>query len=252
MLAQTETAPGGFAMTRPVVESNDDARSAARLEERAAIDACLKGDVSAFDALVIRHQKTIQRVCYRFTGNSEDAADLTQEVFVKAYRSLSKFRGTSAFSTWLYRIAVNSCLSFKASPRNRTENWDEDHDIAKDEEREPEGAQARIHEVEEDDDTADGDQQRGGRQHGDRPEQLSAERRHGALYERRGEYGVGGHLLCGTREQRTPLHAQRKSKAGRACRPTRFDRKVLLVPYLQAGSPSPAVVTSVLLVFTAI
>jgi len=129
MLAQTEIAPPGFAMTRPLVESKDDARDLARLEERAAIEACLAGDASAFDALVVRHQKSIQRVCYRFTGNTEDAADLTQEVFVKAYRSLPKFRGTSAFSTWLYRIAVNACLSFKAARKNRTEDWDEDHDI---------------------------------------------------------------------------------------------------------------------------
>jgi RNA polymerase sigma-70 factor (ECF subfamily) len=68
-------------------------------------------------------------VCYRFTGNAEDAADLTQEVFIKAYRSLPKFRGTSAFSTWLYRIAVNACLSFKTVRKNRTEAWDEAHDI---------------------------------------------------------------------------------------------------------------------------
>ncbi len=129
MLAQTETAPRGMAMTRPLVGSTDDARDVARLEERAAIEACLSGDTSAFDVLVVRHQKTIQRVCYRFTGNTEDAADLTQEVFVKAYRSLPKFRGTSAFSTWLYRIAVNACLSFKASRKNKTEEWDEDHDI---------------------------------------------------------------------------------------------------------------------------
>lgn len=129
MLAQTENAAPGFAMTRPLAESGDEARKTAHLEEKAAIEACLMGDVSAFDALVVRHQRTIQRVCYRFTGNTEDAADLTQEVFVKAYRSLPKFRGTSAFSTWLYRIAVNSCLSFKAARKNRVEEWDEDHDI---------------------------------------------------------------------------------------------------------------------------
>lgn len=129
MIASLQTASPFFAMTRPLVENRDDARDVARIEERAAIDACLSGDVSAFDGLVLRHQKAIQRVCYRFTGNTEDAADLTQEVFVKAYRSLPKFRGTSAFSTWLYRIAVNACLSFKASRKNRAEEWDGDHDI---------------------------------------------------------------------------------------------------------------------------
>lgn len=118
-------------MSAPIDEG--EARDLARLEESAAIEACLGGDASAFDALVVRHQKAIQRVCYRFTGNAEDAADLTQEVFVKAYRSLSKFRGTSAFSTWLYRIAVNACLSFKAARKNKPgEEWDENHEIASD------------------------------------------------------------------------------------------------------------------------
>jgi RNA polymerase sigma-70 factor (ECF subfamily) len=129
MLAQTGIAPSAFAMTRPPGELSGDARDLARAEEREAIEACLAGDASAFDTLVVRHQKSIQRVCYRFTGNTEDAADLTQEVFVKAYRSLSKFRGTSAFSTWLYRIAVNACLSFKASRKNHAEELDEDHDV---------------------------------------------------------------------------------------------------------------------------
>lgn len=129
MLAQTDIARQGFSMSRPFAPSNEEARDAARIEEKAAIEACLAGDTSAFDVLVIRHQKSIQRVCYRFTGNAEDAADLTQEVFVKAYRSLPKFRGTSAFSTWLYRIAVNACLTFKAARKNRTEEWDEDQDI---------------------------------------------------------------------------------------------------------------------------
>lgn len=126
MLAHFETALPGFAMTRPAVESGADAREAARLEERMAIEACLAGDVSAFDVLVLRHQKSIQRVCYRFTGNAEDAADLTQEVFVKAYRSLAKFKGTSAFSTWLYRIAVNACLSFKALRKNQMSDRDDE------------------------------------------------------------------------------------------------------------------------------
>lgn len=124
MLAQTEIALPGFAMNRPLVDSQDDARAAARLEERAAIEACLSGDASAFDVLVVRHQKAIQRVCYRFTGNTEDAADITQEVFVKAYRSLPKFRGTSAFSTWLYRIAVNACLNFRAQRRPQASDLD--------------------------------------------------------------------------------------------------------------------------------
>jgi RNA polymerase sigma-70 factor (ECF subfamily) len=67
-------------------------------------------------------------VCYRYLGNREDAADLTQEVFIRAYRSISRFRGDSAFSTWLHRIAVNACLSFKtsASQRRRPEELADD------------------------------------------------------------------------------------------------------------------------------
>jgi RNA polymerase sigma-70 factor, ECF subfamily len=127
MLAHTESAVRAFAVTSSAPTSSVDAKEAARAEDRAAIEACLAGDVSAFDGLVLRHQKAIHRVCYRFTGNNEDAADLTQEVFVKAYRSLPKFRGTSAFSTWIYRIAVNACLSFKASRKNRTEEIDDEN-----------------------------------------------------------------------------------------------------------------------------
>lgn len=131
MIVHAQTAVVPVSMSQPLIDRSDS-RDRARHEDREAIEACLAGDPSAFDALVLRHQKTIHRVCYRFTGNTEDAADLTQEVFVKAYRSLPKFQGASAFSTWLYRIAVNACLSFKASRKNRTEEWDEDHDLVAD------------------------------------------------------------------------------------------------------------------------
>lgn len=96
--------------------------------ERAAIEACLGGDRSAFDGLVERHQRQVFAVCYRYLSNREDAADLTQEVFIRAYRSLSRFRGDSAFSTWLHRIAVNACLSFKtsANQRRKTEEIEDD------------------------------------------------------------------------------------------------------------------------------
>ena len=65
-------------------------------------------DERAFHELVDRHQNTVWRVCYNFTGNGEDAEDLTQEVFLKAYRNLAKFEGRSSFKTWIYRIAINT------------------------------------------------------------------------------------------------------------------------------------------------
>ncbi len=73
------------------------------------IKAFQKGDKKAFDELVIRHKDRIFNLCYRFLGDYEEANDSAQEAFVKAYGSLKTFRLESAFSTWLYRIAVNTC-----------------------------------------------------------------------------------------------------------------------------------------------
>lgn len=73
------------------------------------IKAFQKGDKKAFDELVIRHKDRIFSLCYRFLGDYEEANDSAQEAFLKAYGSLNSFRLESAFSTWLYRIAVNIC-----------------------------------------------------------------------------------------------------------------------------------------------
>jgi RNA polymerase sigma-70 factor, ECF subfamily len=81
------------------------------LDDRALVGAATAGDRAAFDVLVRRHQRTVYTVCYRFTGDHADASDLAQDAFVRAYRGLARFKGDAAFSTWLYRIAVNVCLS---------------------------------------------------------------------------------------------------------------------------------------------
>lgn len=72
------------------------------------------GRRDAFDAIVVRHQYRVYQLCYRMVGNHEDAADLAQDVFVRAFRALGKFKGESALATWLHRIAVNLCLNRKA------------------------------------------------------------------------------------------------------------------------------------------
>ena len=72
------------------------------------------GSREAFDVIVQRHQRHVYQLCYRFVGSHEDAADLAQDVFVRAYRALRSFKGQSAFGTWLYRIGVNVCLNRKA------------------------------------------------------------------------------------------------------------------------------------------
>ena len=89
--------------------------------ERAAIDACRRGEREAFDELVLLYQRKIYGLCYRYVNNHEDANDLTQEVFLKAWKAIGRFRGQSAFSTWVYRIGVNACLNFLAKRRLPTQ-----------------------------------------------------------------------------------------------------------------------------------
>jgi RNA polymerase sigma-70 factor (ECF subfamily) len=91
-----------------------------RAAERELVEACQRGEREAFDQLVVRYQRDIYRLCYRYVNNHEDANDLAQEVFLKAWRAIRRFRGDSAFSTWLYRIAVNACLNFRALRRPLT------------------------------------------------------------------------------------------------------------------------------------
>ena len=85
-------------------------RPGPREEDRAAIEATQKGDREAFDSLVERYQRDVYRLCYRYVGDHHDASDLAQDVFLKAYRAIGRFRGESAFSTWLHRLATNVAL----------------------------------------------------------------------------------------------------------------------------------------------
>jgi RNA polymerase sigma-70 factor, ECF subfamily len=80
-------------------------------DDLAAVRACLAGDRDAFDRIVRRHQRQVYQLCYRFVGSHEDASDLAQDVFIRAFRGLRGFKGDSAFTTWLYRIGVNVCLN---------------------------------------------------------------------------------------------------------------------------------------------
>jgi RNA polymerase sigma-70 factor (ECF subfamily) len=67
--------------------------------------------MTAFDELMIRYERPIYRVCYRFVENRDDAMDLAQEVFIKAFEHLPSFRKESSLKTWLYRIAINHCIN---------------------------------------------------------------------------------------------------------------------------------------------
>ncbi len=77
------------------------------------------GDLEAYDQLVRRHQERVYGTIYHMTANHEDAADLAQETFIKAYNAIRGFKGDCSFFTWLYRIAVNRTLNFLKQRRNR-------------------------------------------------------------------------------------------------------------------------------------
>jgi RNA polymerase sigma-70 factor (ECF subfamily) len=69
------------------------------------------GDVDAFDALILKYRERVYSVIYNLTSNREDASDLTQDAFIKAFQSINRFKGKSSFFTWLYRIALNTTLT---------------------------------------------------------------------------------------------------------------------------------------------
>ena len=94
-----------------------------------------KGDVRAFDELVERYHSKIYNLIYNMMSNREDAEDLTQDVFVKAFEALPRFKGKSSFYTWIYRIAVNKTInSRKKRNRNRAMSLDQfDQEIKTDE-----------------------------------------------------------------------------------------------------------------------
>ena len=85
------------------------------LFENEIIRSVLKGNVNDFEKLVTAYEKNVYNIALRMVGDPDDAADMTQETFIKAYRALSGFRGDSKFSSWLYRIASNVCLDFLRS-----------------------------------------------------------------------------------------------------------------------------------------
>ena len=88
-----------------------DSRPLDELDEPGLVEACLAQRAGAFDLIVERHRRPVYQLCYRFVGNHEDASDLSQDVFLRAYRGLRSFRGQSTLATWLHRIGVNVCLN---------------------------------------------------------------------------------------------------------------------------------------------
>lgn len=89
-------------------------------EEAQLVKRAKKGDAEAFEELVIAHQKKVFNMALRMTGNYEDALDIVQEAFLKAFRNIKQFEGKALFSTWLYAITVNTVRSWLSKERGRT------------------------------------------------------------------------------------------------------------------------------------
>jgi RNA polymerase sigma-70 factor, ECF subfamily len=87
--------------------------------DRHAVTEVVNGDGNAFQSLVERHSKYVFHVAYRLTGSSQDAEDVVQETFLKAYRQLSRFEARADFRTWLHRIAVNCAIDYIRARRSR-------------------------------------------------------------------------------------------------------------------------------------
>lgn len=82
------------------------------------VAAAKTGDTAAFDQLILRHQERVFAVAYHIVGNTDDAADIQQEVFVRAWTKLRSFRSEASFATWLTKIVVNMCIVHKRRPRS--------------------------------------------------------------------------------------------------------------------------------------
>src|SRR3989338_8475655 len=97
----------------------DDAVEEIVKNENELIQQARSGDIKSFSALVEIYQERAVHIAYSFLGNFEDARDIAQEAFVKAYESLQSFKAESKFYTWFYRILVNACKDFLRKKRTR-------------------------------------------------------------------------------------------------------------------------------------
>lgn len=124
--AQVQTAVAG------VNKIHADLSKYRELSDEELIKLVKAGEIQPYDELVRRYQVKIHDLCYKMVKNYDDARDVAQDVFIKAYRNINGFRGQSKFSTWLYRIAVNTSLNFIKRQRPAEEIKEEIVELPKD------------------------------------------------------------------------------------------------------------------------
>jgi RNA polymerase sigma-70 factor (ECF subfamily) len=105
-------------MSAPATRT-DGSETPAPVDESVLVNRAQRGDLEAYDELVKRYQERIYATIYHMTANHEDANDLAQDSFIKAFQVLKSFKGGSSFYTWLYRIAVNKTINFLKQRKNR-------------------------------------------------------------------------------------------------------------------------------------
>ena len=106
-----------------------EAPSATPADEMELVRRARRGHLSAYDELVRRYQERIYATIYHMTANHEDASDLAQEAFIKAFHALRSFKGGSTFYTWVYRIAVNKTINFLKQRKNKAQMSLNDMDL---------------------------------------------------------------------------------------------------------------------------
>ena len=89
------------------------------MQDELLIRRAQRGDADAFEQLLLEHQKNVYNLCYRMAGNPDDAMDLSQETFLRAWCCLDQYQFASAFSTWLYRLCSNICIDFLRKRRRQ-------------------------------------------------------------------------------------------------------------------------------------
>lgn len=109
------------ARRRPSREFESSAPAPTPVDEQVLVKRARRGDLGAYDELIRRYQERIYATIYHMTANHEDANDLAQEAFIKAYQALKSFKGGSSFYTWVYRIAVNKTINFLKQRKNRSQ-----------------------------------------------------------------------------------------------------------------------------------
>ena len=97
-----------------------------RSTDQALVERVQKGDKQAFDVLVLKYQNKIIQLVYRYVHDSDEARDVAQEAFIKAYKAIGRFRGESAFYTWIYRIAINTAKNYLVASGRRPPRADID------------------------------------------------------------------------------------------------------------------------------